>query len=86
MKKKRTRNYKKEGKWQASPKQRAYRAELNREARKRKIYGKRKSRGVELSHTSSGKMVLESASTNRSRNGKNGKSTLKKVSFRRGGL
>lgn len=55
----------------------ARRVELNGEARKRKIYGKRHANGVDLSHTKSGKMVLEKRSTNRARNGKNGKSTKK---------
>jgi len=53
------------------------RVELNREARKRKIYGKRHSNGVDLSHTKSGKLVVEKRSANRSRNGQNGKSTKK---------
>ena len=44
------------------------------ERRKRGIAGKG---GKDLSHTKSGKMVLESRSKNRSRNGKNGKSTKK---------
>ncbi len=43
------------------------RVELNREARKRKIYGKRHSNGVDLSHTKSGKLVIEKRSANRSR-------------------
>lgn len=50
------------------------------ERRKRGIAGKG---GKDLSHTSSGKMVLESATKNRSRNGKNGKSTLKKTAKKR---
>jgi len=53
------------------------RVELNAEARKRKIYGKRSKAGKDLSHTKSGKMVLESRSKNRARNGSNGKSTKK---------
>ena len=44
------------------------------ERRKRGIAGKG---GPDLSHTKSGKMVLESKSKNRARNGANGKSTLK---------
>lgn len=60
-----------------SPDQVAKRVELNAEARKRKIYGKRHSSGVDLSHTKSGKMVLEGRSANRARNGRNGKSTKK---------
>ena len=68
-------SYQKE--YNKKPEQVAKRVELNREARKRKIYGKRHKNGVDLSHTKSGKMVLEKRSTNRSRNGKNGKSTKK---------
>jgi len=59
------------------PEEVAKRVELNREARKRKIYGKRHSNGVDLSHTKSGKLVLEKRSANRARNGQNGKSTKK---------
>lgn len=59
------------------PDQVAKRVELNREARKRKIYGKRHANGVDLSHTKSGSLVLEKSTANRSRNGKNGKSTKK---------
>ena len=44
------------------------------ERRKRGIAGKG---GKDLSHTKSGKMVLESRSKNRARNGQNGKSTKK---------
>ena len=44
------------------------------ERRRRGIAGKG---GKDLSHTSGGKMVLESKTTNRGRNGQNGKSTLK---------
>lgn len=55
----------------------AYRQELNAEARKRGIYGKRASKGVDLSHKKDGKMVLEKKSKNRARNSHNGKSSLK---------
>lgn len=44
------------------------------ERRRRGIAGKG---GKDLSHTKGGGMVLESPSKNRSRNGKNGRSTLK---------
>ena len=54
-----------------------YRAELNSEARKRGVYGKRYAAGKDLSHTKDGKMVLESRKVNRGRNGKDGKSTKK---------
>lgn len=46
------------------------------ERRRRGIAGKG---GKDLSHTTGGKMVLESASKNRARNGQNGKSTLKRT-------
>lgn len=55
----------------------SYRQELNAEARKRGIYGKRAATGTNLSHTKSGKMVIESAKRNKARNGSNGKSTKK---------
>ena len=47
------------------------------ERRRRGIAGKG---GKDLSHRSDGKMVLESATKNRARNGQNGKSTKKPVS------
>jgi hypothetical protein len=55
----------------------ARRVELNKEARKRGIYGKRHSKGMDLSHTKDGKMILEKRKTNRARQGANGKSTKK---------
>ena len=69
------RDYSKEKAYQSSPDRRKYRAELNAEARKRGIYGKRQS--MDLSHTKDGKMVLENKSKNRARQGSNGKSTKK---------
>jgi hypothetical protein len=71
------RDYSKEKAYQSSPKRRAYRADLNAEARERGIYGKRASMSKDLSHTKDGKMVLESKSLNRRRQGANGKSTKK---------
>lgn len=71
------RDYSYDKEYQSSPSRVKYRSELNKEARKRKIYGKRHSNGVDLSHTKSGKMVLEGRSTNRARNGRNGKTTKK---------
>jgi hypothetical protein len=53
------------------------RVELNKEARKRGVYGKRHANGVDLSHTKSGKLVLEARSRNRARQGANGKTTKK---------
>jgi predicted Ser/Thr protein kinase len=53
----------------------AYRVELNRERRKRGIYGKG---GPDMSHTESGKLVEEEPSKNRGRNGARGESTKRK--------
>ena len=61
-------------KYHKSAERRKYRSELNSARRKRKIYGKG---GGDLSHTKSGKLVRESASKNRARNGANGKSSKK---------
>ena len=61
------RDYSKEKAYQSSPERRKYRAELNAEARSRGMYGKRQSK--DLSHTKSGKMVLEDRSKNRARQG-----------------
>ena len=69
------RDYSKESSY--NKKKTSYRSSLNKEARKKGVYGKRYARGVDLSHTRSGKMVLEKRSTNRARNGSNGKSTKK---------
>ena len=51
------------------------RVELNKIARQKGIYGERVKMGKDLSHKKDGTVVLESAKKNRSRNGKNGKST-----------
>jgi hypothetical protein len=55
--------------------QKKYRVELNKENRNRGTYGN--GDGKDVSHTKDGRLVLEKASTNRSRNGKNKKSTKK---------
>ena len=57
-----------------SPKDKKYRAELAGERRKRGIMGKG---GNDVSHTKSGRTVMESPSKNRARNGHNGKSPRK---------
>lgn len=54
-----------------------YRAELNKANRQAGTYGKMTEMDKDRSHTKSGKLVMESRSKNRSRNGKNGKSTKK---------
>lgn len=52
------------------PSEKARRVELNRERRRRGIYGKG---GPDVSHTSSGDTVLEAPSKNRARNGEGGR-------------
>lgn len=59
--------------YQSSTEQRAYRSKLTVLRRKRKLKGSK----LDLSHTKSGKIVLEARSKNRARNGANGKSTKK---------
>jgi ribosomal protein L28 len=71
------RDYSKEKAYQSTPARNKYRSELNAEARERGIYGKRDAMGKDLSHKKDGKMVLESKSLNRRRQGANGKSTKK---------
>lgn len=67
------RDYKKE--YQRDQKKRlSYRSKLNQARRERGIYGKG---GPDVSHTEGGKLTLEDPSTNRARNGKNGKTTLR---------
>lgn len=60
--------------YHSTAERRAYRAKLAKARRKRKMMGKG---GPDLSHTKSGKLVRESASKNRARNGANGRSTKK---------
>jgi len=62
-------------KYHATPERKKYRAELNRENKKRGTYGNKD--GKDLSHTKSGKLVKESQKSNRSRQGAGGKSTKK---------
>ena len=60
--------------YHSTTERRAYRAKLAKARRKRKIMGRG---GPDLSHTRSGKLVRESASKNRARNGAGGKTTKK---------
>lgn len=62
------RDYSYDKAYQASPERKKYRAELNGEAKKRGVYGKRHAAGKDLSHKKDGTMVLEKASKNRARN------------------
>lgn len=61
--------------YHATEKRKEYRAELNKSNRDSGTYGNRD--GKDKSHTKSGKLVTEKESSNRARNGKNGKSTKK---------
>lgn len=58
--------------YHATEERKKYRAELNRANRKAGTYGNGDSK--DMSHTKSGKIVSESASKNRARNGKKGSS------------
>lgn len=60
--------------YHSTAKRRKYRADLAKARRKRGIMGKG---GGDMSHTKSGRLVRESASKNRARNGANGKSSKK---------
>ena len=71
------RDYDYDKEYQSSEERKKYRAELNRENRKKGTYGKLTKMGKDRSHTKDGNMVLESRSRNRARNGRNGKSTKK---------
>ncbi len=62
-------------KYASTEAQKKYRAELNGANRKAGTYGNKD--GKDMSHTKSGKLVKESASKNRARNGKGGGSTKK---------
>jgi hypothetical protein len=64
-------------KYNATPKAKKRRAELNKINRKKGTYGN--GDGLDNSHTSSGKTVKEKANSNRRRNGRNGKSKYKKT-------
>jgi len=59
------------------PEQVKQRVETNRANRQAGTYGKMTEMGLDRSHTKKGKLVLEKASKNRARNGKNGKSSKK---------
>ena len=71
------RDYSYDKKYQSTESRKKYRSELNQEAKERGVYGKRASKGVDLSHKKNGSMVLEKSKVNRARNGSGGKSSLK---------
>ena len=60
--------------YHSTAERKAYRAKLAKARRARKMMGKG---GADLSHTKSGRLVRESASKNRARQGANGRSTRK---------
>ena len=60
--------------YHSTAERKAYRAKLAKARRARKMMGKG---GSDLSHTKSGKLVKESPSRNRARQGANGRSTKK---------
>ena len=62
-------------KYNAKPGPKKRRAELNKINRQKGTYGN--GDGMDNSHTSKGKTVKEKASSNRKRNGRNGKSKYK---------
>ena len=64
-----------DSKYQKSDERVNYRVELNRANRKAGTYGNKD--GVDMSHTKSGRLVKERQSSNRARNGHNGKSSKK---------
>ena len=58
------RDYSYDKKYQSTPERRKYRAELNKEARERGVYGKRDGMGKDLSHKKDGSVTLESRAKN----------------------
>ena len=62
-------------KYHSSPERKRYRVRLNKANREAGTYGN--GDGKDMSHTKSGKLVKESQSTNRARNGKDGSTTKK---------
>ena len=74
----RKRRVKQQAEYNKKPSQIKRRVELNKANRKSQDAGKsRVGDSKDMSHTKSGKLVLESLSRNRSRNGEDGKSTKK---------
>lgn len=64
-------------KYHSTEERKEYRAGLNKANKDAGTYGKMSAMKKDRSHTKSGKLVLESRSKNRSRNGKDGKSSKK---------
>ena len=66
--------------YEASPERRKYRADLNRERRRRGMYGDHS--GRDISHTEGGKLTVEGAHENRARHFKN-QGTLRHVGVKK---
>jgi hypothetical protein len=73
---KRKREYDK--KYNATKKRKEYRAKLNAANKEAGTYGN--GDGMDMSHTKDGRLVKEKRSSNRARNGQNGKSTKRDLS------
>ena len=71
----RKRKYDKE--YSASKERKKYRAELNRANKKAGKYSKMRALGMDRSHTKAGALVMGRSSSNRARNGQDGKSSKK---------
>lgn len=61
--------------YHSTPERKRYRVKLNKANRQAGTYGN--GDGKDMSHTKSGKLIKESQSANRARNGKDGNSTKK---------
>lgn len=61
--------------YQDTEERKRYRVQLNKANRRAGTYGNKD--GMDMSHTKGGKLVRESMSANRARNGRNGKPTKK---------
>lgn len=61
--------------YHSTPERKKYRVRLNKANRQAGTYGN--GDGKDMSHTKSGRLVKESASANRARNGKDGSTTKK---------
>lgn len=82
-KKARDRKKKYDTKYHSTESRKKYRAELNKEGRKRKIYGKRKAMGKDLHHKKGGGLVLIDRSKNRAMDRPKGKKKTMKAFMRK---
>ena len=82
-KKARDRKKKYDTKYHSTPERKKYRAELNKEGRKRGVYGKRKKMGKDLHHKKGGGLVLIDRSKNRAMDRPKGKKKTMKAFMRK---